>query len=429
MVPEFIQKQARDYQRTHPGVRYQKALDVVLAQLDDNDSAAGHSGLAQLLRIPIGDTEYGESFELDLKEEARGGTGPHGLCVGDPGTGKTEFLHTLVAKGCASHTPDDLNWVLAGWHSPQFKPLSDLPHVVSVIADGRELWNVVVAELDRRLGVLREAEAKDIWEYRSMRERNAEMDPLPTLIIVVDDYDVLASQDRTLYEAFGRVLRLGRSLGVQCLLAVQPTGLDLFLRDKLLPSINYILAFRMGAAAARWVGVQHLETRDLRPGSAILRTGALTHHLQISLTSCREMDTVPLAGGKSVEAPNKQAAEAAQNALDKTSPGRDAAQKAYSTAGVELSGDGKNLGADVDPSDLRPGDVLEWQDKTMVAVAPGLVADPTDPGVTHTLDDVLKDQKGFEGIFRPTEKDPTSPAHASASAQRQVLRGAQRPDA
>lgn len=425
MVAEFIQKQARDYQRTHPGVRYQKALDVVLAQLDDNDGAAAHSDVGQLLRIPIGVTEDGESFELDLKDEARGGTGPHGLCVGDPGTGKTEFLHTLVSNGCASHSPEDLNWVLAGWHSPQFKPLSALPHVVSVISDGRELWNVIVTELDRRLGVLREAEAKDIWEYRSMRERNAEMDPLPTLIIVVDDYDILASNDHTLREVFGRALRLGRSLGVQCLLAVQPTGLDINLREKLLPSINYILAFRMGATAARWVGVPPQEAIDLRqPGSAIVCAGATGKHLQISLTSRMEKATV-------VEARSQQAAEAVRNALDNRQyvPGWAAEPRAYSPAGLKSSGVGKNLGANVDPSDLRPGDVLEWQDKTMVAVAPGLVADPTEPGVTHTLEDVLKDQKGFEGIFRPTEKAPTSPAHASASAQRQVLRGAQRPDA
>lgn len=124
--------------------------------------------------------------------------------------------------------------------------------------------------------------------------------------------------------------------------------------------------------------------------------------------------TVTLPDGKVVEAPNKQAADAAQNALDKASPGGDAAQKAYSPAGLDLPGDGKNLGAKVDPSDMQPGDVLKWQDKTMVAVAPGLVADPNEPGVTHTLAEVFKDQKGFEGVFRPTETDPTLSTHTTA---------------
>lgn len=124
--------------------------------------------------------------------------------------------------------------------------------------------------------------------------------------------------------------------------------------------------------------------------------------------------TVTLPDGKVIEAPNKQAADAAQNAIDKASPGGDAAQKAYSPTGLELPGDGKNLGAKVDPSDMQPGDVLKWQDKTMVAVAPGLVADPSEAGKIHTLEEVFKDQKGFEGVFRPTETDPTLSTHTSA---------------
>ncbi|MBB3636883.1 hypothetical protein FHT43_006831 [Mycolicibacterium sp. BK607] len=121
--------------------------------------------------------------------------------------------------------------------------------------------------------------------------------------------------------------------------------------------------------------------------------------------------TVTLPDGTTVEAPNKQAAEAAQNAIDTASPDGDAAQKAYSPTGLQLPEEGKNLGAKVDPADMAPGDVLKWQDKTMVAVAPDLVADPTQPGVTHTLEDVLKDQRGFQGVFRPTAAaPPTAPA-------------------
>ncbi|KAA1250702.1 hypothetical protein F0Q45_08385 [Mycobacterium simiae] len=124
--------------------------------------------------------------------------------------------------------------------------------------------------------------------------------------------------------------------------------------------------------------------------------------------------TVTLPDGTVVDAPSKRAADAAQNAIDKASPGGDAAQKAYSPTGLELPGDGKNLGARVDPSDMKPGDVLKWQDKTMVAVAPGLVADPHQPGVVHTLEEVLKDQKGFQGIFDPNATDPTLSTHTSA---------------
>jgi len=135
---------------------------------------------------------------------------------------------------------------------------------------------------------------------------------------------------------------------------------------------------------------------------------------QASASAATDKPTVTLPDGKVVEAADPRAAEAAQKALDEASPGGDAAQKAYSETGVDLPSDGKNLGAKIDPADMQPGDVLQWHDKTMVAVAPGLVADPIEPGVTHTLADILKDdQTGFQGIFRPTETDPTLGMHNS----------------
>jgi S-DNA-T family DNA segregation ATPase FtsK/SpoIIIE len=41
------------------------------------------------LRVPIGIGESGQPVELDIKEAAQGGMGPHGLCVGATGSGNT----------------------------------------------------------------------------------------------------------------------------------------------------------------------------------------------------------------------------------------------------------------------------------------------------------------------------------------------------
>jgi DNA segregation ATPase FtsK/SpoIIIE-like protein len=41
------------------------------------------------LRVPIGLGESGQPVELDIKEAAQGGMGPHGLCVGATGSGNT----------------------------------------------------------------------------------------------------------------------------------------------------------------------------------------------------------------------------------------------------------------------------------------------------------------------------------------------------
>ena len=64
------------------------------------------------LRIPIGTTATGVPVELDIKEAAEKGMGPHGLCIGATGSGKSEFLRTVALGMIACHSPEELNLAL-----------------------------------------------------------------------------------------------------------------------------------------------------------------------------------------------------------------------------------------------------------------------------------------------------------------------------
>ena len=59
--------------------------------------ARGAPRARRALRAPIGRTAEGEVLELDLKQAAEGGMGPHGVLVGATGSGKSELLRSLVA--------------------------------------------------------------------------------------------------------------------------------------------------------------------------------------------------------------------------------------------------------------------------------------------------------------------------------------------
>ncbi len=54
----------------------------------------------------------GRPVELDLKESAQDGMGPHGLLIGATGSGKSELLRTLVLALAATHSSETLNFVL-----------------------------------------------------------------------------------------------------------------------------------------------------------------------------------------------------------------------------------------------------------------------------------------------------------------------------
>src|SRR6202035_5385397 len=86
------------------GIGAPESLDV--ASLWRNRAARNR------LRVPIGLDAGGLPVELDIKESAQGGMGPHGLVIGATGSGKSELLRTLVLGLALTHSPQLLNFVL-----------------------------------------------------------------------------------------------------------------------------------------------------------------------------------------------------------------------------------------------------------------------------------------------------------------------------
>src|SRR4029079_4857909 len=116
-----------------------------------------------LLRVPIGLTDDGRSVELDIKECARDGMGPHGLCVGATGSGKSEFLRTLTLGIIAAHPPDVLNLVLVDFKGgATFQGLERTRHVAALITNlagdahlVARMQDALAGEMNRRQELLR----------------------------------------------------------------------------------------------------------------------------------------------------------------------------------------------------------------------------------------------------------------------------------
>jgi DNA segregation ATPase FtsK/SpoIIIE, S-DNA-T family len=182
------------------------------------------------LRVPIGIDDHDDPVELDLKEAAYGGMGPHGLCVGATGSGKSEFLRTLTLGLVATHSPEALNLVLVDFKGgATFLGFERLHHVAAVITNLADEAHLVTrmrdalsGELNRRQEFLRAAgNVANAADYEAVRRRGAALAPLPTLFIVVDEFSELLSQHPDFVDLFVAIGRVGRSLGMHLLLASQ----------------------------------------------------------------------------------------------------------------------------------------------------------------------------------------------------------------
>src|SRR5690606_6861489 len=145
------------------------------------------------LRVPIGVDPEGRRVELDLKESAQDGMGPHGLLVGATGSGKSELLRTLVLALAVTHSSEILNFVLVDFKGgATFHTLDRLPHTSAVITNLADqlslvdrMLGAIQGELTRRQELLRDSgNYASLRDYERARSSGVPLAPLPSLLII-----------------------------------------------------------------------------------------------------------------------------------------------------------------------------------------------------------------------------------------------------
>ncbi|GAB3439188.1 type VII secretion protein EccC [Streptomonospora sediminis] len=182
------------------------------------------------LRVPIGADDLGQPVILDLKESAQLGMGPHGLCVGATGSGKSEMLRTLVIALAAAHPPERVSMVLVDYKGgATFAPFEEMPHVAGVITNLEDdaalierAYASLSGEVQRRQQVLRDAgNVANIGDYHYKRTHDPSLPPLPHLLVIIDEFGELLTARPDFIQLFLSIGRIGRSIGVHLLLSSQ----------------------------------------------------------------------------------------------------------------------------------------------------------------------------------------------------------------
>ena len=219
------------------------------------------------LPVPVGTDGQGRPVAVDLVRD-----GPHALVAGTTGAGKSELLRTLVAGLALTCPPSRLGVLLLDYKGgSSLGQLARLPHAVGLVTDldpylAQRVLVSLQAELRRRERVLAEA---------GLRAVVGADGPVPRLLVVVDEFRVLAEEMPDVLAGLVRVATVGRSLGVHLVLATQrPAGA---VTPDLRANVNLRVALRVRDVPD---SLDVLEVPDAahlpedRPGAALLRTGA-----------------------------------------------------------------------------------------------------------------------------------------------------------
>src|SRR6266511_1012798 len=156
---------------------------------------------------------------LDLKEAADGGMGPHGLLIGATGSGKSELLRTVVTALALTHPPELLSFVLVDFKGgAAFAGVAGLPHTAGLITNLQSEPTMVdrartalLGEQVRRQRLLRDAGDLDsLTRYQRLRADDERLEPLPRLLVVVDEFGELLAAHPEFLDLFTAIGRTGR---------------------------------------------------------------------------------------------------------------------------------------------------------------------------------------------------------------------------
>lgn len=219
--------------------------------------------------------------------------GPHAVVGGTTGSGKSELLVSWVLALATACSPRDVNFLLVDFKGgSSFAAVSRLPHTVGLITDldqeaARRALLSLQAELRHRERVLASAGARSLDELPP-GER------MPRLVILVDEFAVVASEFPDLQALFADLAGRGRSLGIHLVLCTQrPAGV---IRDSVLANCSLRLSLRVNNAAdsVAVVGVPDAASLPVTPQGRCLVSvsGAAPVQVQVALAEASDAERV-----------------------------------------------------------------------------------------------------------------------------------------
>lgn len=285
------------------GVSSESAKNIVCALSRWHDPDARSLLIPRLVRLPdVAGSSYHDSqalrqrwssasLSVDIGLTAEGpiaidlaADGPHMVVVGTTGSGKSEFLRSFVLSIALRTSPANVNFILFDYKGgAAFDACVQLPHVVGVVTDldlddgknkvATRVLSGLEAELRRRETVLRRAGCGDQKEYQ--RKRNRLDEPMPRLVVVVDELAALRADIPEVVVALIAIAQRGRSLGLHLVLATQRPGTEL--TPDVMANANIRLALRLQTREDSVQVIGHPGAADLprsSPGRALVRFGS-----------------------------------------------------------------------------------------------------------------------------------------------------------
>ena len=205
--------------------------------------------------IPVGVRPGGELQHVILRAKDFGGYGFHSVVVGTSGAGKSEYFLSLCNGIALTHSPETFVVIFVDMKfESAAQDLEGLPHVAGSLSnlgsDDRHLAErmrkAIDGEITRRYRLFKQAGARDANEYEEMRLAGRDLEPVPILLVIIDEYLELFHHHADWIDLVIHIGQEGRGCNVFFTLGGQ--RLDLSSLSKVKSNIAFRVALRAETA-------------------------------------------------------------------------------------------------------------------------------------------------------------------------------------
>jgi S-DNA-T family DNA segregation ATPase FtsK/SpoIIIE len=164
---------------------------------------------------------------------------PHVLIAGSTGSGKSVAINAMIMSLLYRTTPSQVRLILVDPKRVELGMYEGVPHLFTpIITEPKLAANALknaVREMERRLKLLASRSVRNIDQYNklfegimpSLFDDNPDEQPLPYIVIIIDELADLMMLDRAnVEESITRLAQMARAVGIHLILATQRPSVD-----------------------------------------------------------------------------------------------------------------------------------------------------------------------------------------------------------
>ncbi len=156
---------------------------------------------------------------------------PHLLIAGSTGSGKSVCINSIIVSLLYKAKPEEVRLLMVDPKVVELGVYNGIPHLlVPVVTDPRKAAGALgwaVTEMLKRYKLFADNSVRDLDGYNSIAKNSEELDPLPQIVIIIDELaDLMMAAPNEVEDSICRLAQMARAAGMHLVIATQRPSVD-----------------------------------------------------------------------------------------------------------------------------------------------------------------------------------------------------------